>query len=208
MMETSAFSNLIYRVEHPDLMGPEITWVNVGTGVVRGPNRHPLGLYEHTAYGSGVPLVPRTPTLLIDRSNAAVELADIEPAPWTRWYISNRAKLLLESVDAAAFDIKPSQTYIDGREQGEDSTYFVCDVTRFVDALDEQRSRVTVRSPVRTVSIFGDQNTFLRSRVGNHCIFRPTYTPHCVACTEEFRTAVLQAGLTGVRFEKMGALAP
>jgi hypothetical protein len=207
-METSAFGNLIYSVEPLDRWGPEITWANVTPGVVRGPHRHPLGLYEHTGCGSGIPLIPETPIVLIDTSRASAPLADIEPGPGTRWYISDRAKRVLERVDAGAFDIRRAQTSIDGRQQGEEGPYYVCDVTRFVDAPDEQRSRITVvRGPMRAVSVFGDQNTFLRSRVGNHRIFRLMYSSHRVACTEEFRAAVSQAGLTGIEFEKMGALA-
>jgi hypothetical protein len=205
-METSASDDLIYSVELLDRLAPEITWSNLPGGVVRGPHKHPLGLYEHTGVGSGIPLIPETPTVFIDTSKASVPLADIEPGPGTRWYISDRAKRLLERVDAHGFDIRRAQTVIDGRQQDEEGMYSVCDITRFVDALDEHRSRVTVRGPMRTVSVFGDQNTFLGARVGKHKIFRLMYSPHRVGCTDEFRAAVSQAGLTGIQFEKMGAL--
>jgi hypothetical protein len=201
-------TRLIYSIEFADEGGPEITWQNRPDGVIRGPYRHPLGLYEHTGIGTGVPLEPETPILLINMQEAASPLSDIEPALGQRWYISRRTKDLFKSLDAGAFDFRRTQARLLTKEgeQVEGPEYYICDVVRFVDALDEQRSRVTVRGPMRTVSVFGDQNTFRAAQVNGHSIFRPMYSTSRIACTEDFRAAVQRAGLTNFRFEKMGTI--
>lgn len=200
-------SGTIYYIGFDSEEGPEIRWLNCPPGVLKGPFRHPLGLYEHTGVGSGVPLEPQVPELLIDLRTGANPPSDFEPAPGQRWYVSERAKELFERIDPTAFDFRRAHTRLwteAGEADGPD--YFVCDVVKFVDALDEEHSRIIVMGPMRTVSVRGDRNTFFAARVNGHHAFRLMYSPNDMVCTDDFRAAVERAGLTNMRFEKMGML--
>jgi hypothetical protein len=193
----------IYSVEFSD-EATTVTWTNAPSGIIRGPIAHPLGLYEHTGIGSGIPRGSETPTLFVDADEDAVP--DLSPGLGGRWYVSGKAREILERIDSSGFDWTLASTRLltaDGR-QLEGPEFYLCDVTRYVDALDENRSRITVLGPMRTVSVFGDQNTFIADRIGDFRIFRLMYSTSRIVCTEEFRVAVEHAGLTGATFERMG----
>jgi hypothetical protein len=202
---------LIYSIHlSDDEDGPKITWQNRPSGVIIGPYRHPLGLYEYTGVGTGIPLEPETPILEINMVGSANPLPDVLPATGGRWYISRRAKEVFESLDAGAFDFRRAQTRLltASGEHVEGPEHYVCDVVRFIDALDEQRSPVTVRSrgAVRVVSMFGDQNTFRVAQVDGHSVFRPMYSTSHILCTDDFCSAVQRASLTYFRFERKGLI--
>jgi hypothetical protein len=196
-------SPVIYRIEFSD-EATSIMWTNAPSGVIKGPWSHPLGLYEHTGIGSGIPRDIEPPALFIDADEDTVP--DLSPGLGQRWYVSARAKETLERLDDGAFDWRLASTRLltaDGR-QVKGPEFYLCDVKRYIDALIEGRSRVTVRGPMRTVSIFGDQNTFNADRIGSHKVFRLMYSPSRIVCTEEFRAAIEQAGLTGVTVARIG----
>lgn len=198
----------IYEFGFVDDYGPEITWTNCPPGVIKGPFRHPLGLYEHTGSGSGVPLEPETPALLIDQTTSKRAPMDFEVGAAERWYISARAKEVFDRLDFGAFDFRRAEVMLrtaTGQVPGPD--YYICDVVRFLDALDESRSRVSVApGSMRVVSFFFDDNVFNARAIGDHRVFRLMYSPHRILCTEAFRTGVRQAGLTNITFTKIGVL--
>lgn len=205
----------IYRMRFgDDEFSPDSTWINrPARGVLRGPLRHPLGLFQHLSQGTGFDPHWETPVFMLDVTNGSVprdaELGD----GGGEWLVSQRAKEVLESLDHEAFAFLPVATRLrDKNGDCEGPPYFLCDVIRFVDALDVGRSRVRMRDgDPRTVEFLYDArlgfagNVFRRSSVCTHKVFRLMYMPFVVACTEDLRTAWSRAGLdTNIVFECLG----
>ena len=207
-------SNSVYQVglgDDENALLPGYRWVNGPTAFLRGPVHHPLGLYEHTGVGTGMPDDMETPVFAFDLTNGS-KLSDFEIGDGTRWLVSARAKQVFQAVDKNAFVFRKATTHIldnSGERAGPD--YFLCDVVRFVDAVDEGRSEVRVEEAQanrqRSVLVFlGAKNVFRRSAVGDSKIFRLMFTPDTIACTETLRGGVMEAELTNVTFKLLGKL--
>lgn len=195
-------ANVIYEIGFKSSNGPQIDWVNQPDGVIKGPFHHPLGLFEHTGVGSGIPIEPEVPELHIKKIGRSKPISDFQPARGTRWYISQRAKELFERVDGSAFDFRLARTKHDG-SPGPD--FYICDVIRFVDGLDTKKSRVTP-SASGSVTFFFDDNVFRASEIGAHLLFRLTFSPDRIMCVGAFRSAVKESGLANIAFKKIGIM--
>lgn len=155
-----------------------------------------------------------TPLFLIDPAKGRVPLADVEPAIGRDiWLISGRAKRVFENVDAAGFEFVrvKIKTRSDHAEVQSDPEYWLCDVVRFLDALDEEKSSAVVKSlsnGVKRARRRGIGTEVLKSSVigrDSH-IFRLMYAPSAVYATESFVDAVTKAKLTGVKIGDGGRL--
>jgi hypothetical protein len=90
----------------------------------------------------GFPEYPETPCFLFDKRVGTLPL-DLEQFD-AFWFVSDRAKAVLQTVDPSAFAFCRCKVELpQGEYNGPD--YWLCDVVRALDALDEARSRVKIR---------------------------------------------------------------
>nr|AWM08804.1 DUF1629 domain-containing protein [Bradyrhizobium symbiodeficiens] len=125
------------------------------------------------------------------------------------WLISDRTKALFERIDPEAFVFVPCDVRVpQGRYHGAD--YWLCDVVRVLDALDESASclRIGIRDDVRYIDhgqkyygyAPGYKLFFREAAVGNAHIFRMAYDNGTIICDQEFKDACKSAGLKRIRF--------
>lgn len=125
------------------------------------------------------------------------------------WLISDRTKEVFEQVDAEAFVFVPCNVRVPkGSYHG--PNYWVCDVVRVLDSLDEAEShlRIGVRDDVRYLDhgkkyyelIPGYKLVFKEASIGNAHIFRMAHNEATVICDQELKDACKYAGLRGIGF--------
>ncbi|PJG54226.1 hypothetical protein CVM73_15530 [Bradyrhizobium forestalis] len=120
------------------------------------------------------------------------------------WLISDRTKAVFERLDPEAFvfvpcDVRMPHGIYDGPK------YWLCDVVRVLDALDESQSRlrIGIRNDVRYIDhgrkyyelSLGDKLVFREAAIGNAHIFRMAYHDAGIICDQEFKDACKSAGL-------------
>ncbi|MDE5443756.1 DUF1629 domain-containing protein [Bradyrhizobium sp. CSA207] len=125
------------------------------------------------------------------------------------WLISDRAKLVFESIDPEGFSFVPC-TVRTPRGAWEGSPYWLCDVVRVLDALDESKTRVksSIRDDRRyedfgrkVYEFTGETELIFREEViGNAHIFRMAYYDSRIICDGELKDACKSAGLKGLLF--------
>jgi hypothetical protein len=126
------------------------------------------------------------------------------------WLVSNRTKSVFEAVDSAAFaflacDVRlPSGDY-DG------PPYWLCDVVRVLDALDEAQSRLQIGiRESKAYSDFGKKYyslaggrelVFRDDAIGDAHVFRMEYLQPIVICDQTMKDACKAARLKGIKFD-------
>jgi hypothetical protein len=118
------------------------------------------------------------------------------------WFISDRMKAVLESVDPEAFAFLKCKVQLPDGTDG--PLRWLCDVVRVLDALDEEKSTITKRAASdggEVYSFFGEVKLIFKEEVvdSSH-IFRMEYFDAKVICDEKMRLACKAADLTGLRF--------
>jgi Immunity protein family (Imm11) len=118
------------------------------------------------------------------------------------WFISDRMKAVIESVDREAFAFLKCKVQM--RDGSDGPVRWLCDVIRVLDALDEENSDVEIGvadngSKTYNAKLRGDM-TFKPSAIGSHHVFRMAYYEAATVCDDHFRLACKSAELTGVRF--------
>ncbi|WP_367184935.1 DUF1629 domain-containing protein [uncultured Bradyrhizobium sp.] len=126
------------------------------------------------------------------------------------WLISDRAKSVFEAVDPEAFsflacDVDVQNGVWDGPR------YWFCDVRRFLDAVDEERSKLEIGisdDPAardfgqKCYDFFGDvELVFKEELVGDAHVFRMAHAELRIICDQVLKDAWKSAGLRGVLFE-------
>jgi hypothetical protein len=148
------------------------------------------------------------PVLLTGKEHGRLPLKDFEPASGDFWLLSDPAKKLLEATDPDAFVFCPVEIRTTGTERDSGPRWF-CDVTRFLDAIDEERSTLRVTDygrGRRLVQIEDAKRThFRRSSIGSAHVFRSVNNPECY-CSSHFRDTVRSSGLNGLGFWSAGVL--
>lgn len=97
------------------------------------------------------------------------------------------------------------------RGQYDGPKFWLCDVVRVLDALDEWQShlRIGIRDDIRFVDhgqkyyeflICGGKLVFREAAIGNAHIFRMAYADHAVICDQEFKDACKSEGLRKIKF--------
>lgn len=118
------------------------------------------------------------------------------------WLVSGRMKGVLEVIDSDAFEFVRCDFHaFDGMISPD---FWLCDVVRVMDALDESASdvQIIVRDGRKIYNLMGSVCLIFRSDiVGNARVFRMEYSQDSIFCDEFMRTACKQAGVTGVQFE-------
>lgn len=159
--------------------------------------------YRVTRLPASTPPVP----YMFDKSNRGWP-CDVELCFWW-WLISDRTKAVFERIDPAAFVFVPCDVRVTkGSYHGPD--YWICDVVRVLDAVDESKSlvRTGVHDDVR--NIYHGQKyydlrpeyklVFRETTIGNAHIFRMAYNESAVICDQEFKDACKSAGLKRIHF--------
>lgn len=126
------------------------------------------------------------------------------------WLVSDRMRQVLESVDAAAFAFVECDYALSDGSIG--PRYYLCDIVRVLDALDEQASTLRVRfekdydtgEDVKIRSLLGPVKLVFNDEiVGSAHVFKQV----CLSigagaiCDEILRQACKDAGLSGIQFQ-------
>jgi hypothetical protein len=149
--------------------------------------------------GRGFVPFPEPPRLVIDKSLGR------EPRDWEMfqdyWLVSDRMKILLETLDSEAVRFVRCETrYRDNRVA---PGYWLCDVVRVLDAVDEANSvlKIEYPTPDRKVYNLSAQSSLLfkEESVGAAHIFRLFFYP-MIVCDQVFKDACKEAAVRGIRF--------
>jgi hypothetical protein len=143
---------------------------------------------------------PETPVFLSDPRLGRIDRDFEEYCGY--WFISDRMKAVLERVDAPAFTFFKCKVQLPDGTDG--PVRWLCDVLPVLDALDESKSTITIRTADNGSRVYnfsgGVRLIFKDDAVGPHHVFRMMYYDAQVICDEEMRLACKAAELTGLRF--------
>ncbi len=161
----------------------------------------------------GFPNYPEPPRFLFDRKLGRTP-RDLEL--FNAYSLaSDRTKIVFQAIDPDAFVfVRCEVTVPQGKYDG--PSYWLCDVVRVLDALDETRSRLTIeRRGQPDYSYAGEKHysiagatelVFKQDAIGNAHVFRMAYGQRTVICDDVLRDACRAAGLTGIRFRDASRL--
>lgn len=158
------------------------------------------GIYRRPEGRRGFRNYATTPILRFDtRLGRAVR--DMEPIGQF-WLVSDRAKAVLEQVDSDAFAFLECRVEL--RDGSEGPRYWLCDVVRVLDALNEPESTAMIKKNDRGDKVYnmiGDEIlVFKEDVVSSNHIFRMRYRESTVICDDVMRDACKTAGLKGWSF--------
>jgi len=167
------------------------------------PVLHVLGGEER-----GFKNFPEAPKLLFDKKLGRPPL-DLGPFG-DYWLISDRTKVLFESLQANAFSFLKCDIVL--RDGSTGPQYWLCDVSTILDAVDEEKSIVDIIMPgdrdlnrvatYKRYKLIMNYELMLKDDVvAGHQIFRLTYSPHYIVCTDIFKKSC--KGLSGFQFNKL-----
>jgi hypothetical protein len=149
--------------------------------------------------GRGFVPYPETPRLVIDKSLGRA------PADWELFHdyrlVSDRMKSLLEELDLEGVRFVRCETrYRDGRAA---PTYWLCDVVRVLDAVDEAKSVLEIEYPTPGRKVYNLRGrsslVFKEDSVGAAHIFRLLFYP-TIVCDQVAKDACKEAGMKGIGF--------
>jgi hypothetical protein len=148
----------------------------------------------------GFPDYPEPPRLRIDKKLGSRPPGDLQ-VYGEYWLISDAMKTMLETCDpdACAFvkcDVQPA-------EAAPGSGFWLCDVVRVLDALEESASKVEIGheadgkrySFVGRTSLIFKEDVIARAR-----IFRMAHMEPTIICDQQLKDACKTAGLKGIQF--------
>jgi len=147
----------------------------------------------------GFPNYPEAPRVLID-TKFGRPLRDWEECS-QYWLISDRMKAVLEEVDPQACAFVKCEMRLRNCEPG--PGYWLCDVVRVLDAVEEAESRVKIYDERgdKTYSLMGGARlVFKEDVVRSAHIFRMAHLEPAVVCDQKFKDAYKAAGLRGISF--------
>jgi hypothetical protein len=161
----------------------------------------------------GFPDYPEAPRFLFDKKRGRWPL-DLELFH-AYWLVSDRTRSVFEAADSAGFaflacDVRLPRGDYDGPR------YWLCDVIRVLDALDEARSRlkIRIREDERHIdfgkkyySLVGRAELVFRDNaIGDAHVFRMAYMDGTIICDQTMKDAGKAAGLKGIRFDDASKL--
>ncbi len=124
---------------------------------------------------------------------------DLEGGLSGYWLVSERLKNVFEQVDPSAFVFVECDYRLQDGSPG--PRLFLCDVVRVLDALDEQKSKLTIEVSDEFVGgkyynfAGGISLVFRAEVVGDAHVFRTPYSGNYVVCDGVLRAAVQAAGI-------------
>jgi hypothetical protein len=147
----------------------------------------------------GFPNYPEPPRVLFDKKLGRPP-RDLELCS-EYWLISDRMKTVLEAVDPAGVAFVRCEVRLRGGELG--PLYWLCDVVRILDAVDEMASRLRIydKQGRKTYSLVGGASlVFKEDVVGPAHVFRMAYMEPAVICDQLLKDSCKAAGLKGITF--------
>lgn len=145
----------------------------------------------------GFPSLRETPRLVY-HPHAGVPPQDLEGGMSGYWLVSARLRKVMEAIDPDAFVFTSADYRLADGSEG--PTYFLCDVTRTVDALDEDTSQLNIEISDefelgKYYNLTGDVRlAFKRYVLGSAHVFRLPFHGG-VFCDRVFKDAAEAAGI-------------
>jgi hypothetical protein len=148
---------------------------------------------------------PEAPCFLFDKKVGRLP-QDVEGFD-DYWLVSDRAKSVFEAADPAGVAFLPCDVRLPHGDY-DGPRYWLCDVLRVLDALDEARSRlkIGIRDDERYAD-FGRKYysvpidlVFRDDAIGDAHVFRMAHMRGTIICDQTMKDACKVAGLKGIRF--------
>ncbi len=194
------------------VFGPDVTGGGPGHGLFfenEDKLRTPPRLIVRPRDG-GFPALSEKPRIVFDRKRGKPP-RDLEGGMSGYWFVSERLKQVLEKADPEGFSFVECDYILPDGSRG--PVHFLCDVTRKIDALDLERSKVKILTykedpgvPYYSIAgraelrfdedLVGSARVFIQPRLGANPICDSTIRDSCKALD----------GLTGVRFRQADKL--
>lgn len=160
-------------------------------------------------YGSKhLPDFVEPPRLVFDKKSGRPP-HDLDPCAGF-WLVSDKTKAVFEAVDRDAFSFAACEIRVPQGGIWEGPRYWLCEVARILDALDETRSRVKtgIRNDERYLDngkkfydfSFNDHLVFREDVVGDAHAFRMPYCRSTSIGDQVLKDACKSAGLKGIKF--------
>ncbi len=146
----------------------------------------------------GFPLLTEKPQLRLE-PGAGDPPEDLEGGMSGYWLVSERLKDAFEGVDPDGFEFVECEYTLQDGSVG--PRYFLCDITRKIDALDEGASKLNIKRSDeypggKYYSLGGGVSLAFRPEaVGDAHVFRTPYSGNVVFCDAKLRGAVIAAGM-------------
>jgi hypothetical protein len=188
---------------------PQVTWLYSDGSldwmrdVEPGPIRHPAG--QPYPEGTGFPSDFSPPQMIFPQrpsawsSDQALPIADISESGGERfWVVSNQLRQIFLDMDPDAFKFHPLSILVGPeREIYEGPPYWLCEVVRYLDALDLEKTKHTVKDHgvggIITYPNVWSTIYFKRSAVQSNHIFRLMFDPNKIYCSLAMRNAMVSA---------------
>lgn len=146
---------------------------------------------------------PVTPIFLLD-SKIGRAIRDIERIHGY-WLISEKTKAVFSDIDPEAFAYLECLTQL--RDGSEGPRYWLCDVVRELDCIDEAASNINIGYNVYGKYYYfvlaGKKIVIEEDVVRQAHIFRPKFTLHFIVCDESIKSACKAAGVQGFKYTKL-----
>jgi hypothetical protein len=191
--------------ERADLFTQADVDAGIRTRVPYGPRSGPKSqMNNFVGVASG--FSPTTPPLrlLLDVSGVGSDrpLKDILPGYFRSgsWTVLERAKHVLDTLHPQGFEYWPVRVELRqrGKSVGE-LTAWACEPIIMVEGLD------AANTPRFSVALREGQLLFRSSALGSSAFFRDEAASFLLCCTSAARDAILNAGLTGLYFDRVGS---
>jgi len=147
----------------------------------------------------GGPKYSDVPRFLFDKQ-LGLPPRDLEEY-WHYWLVSNKTKAVLEGVDPDGFVFVECDVLRPDGAVG--PAYWLCDVIRILDAVDEAASRLKIydeQGPKSYSLVGGATLVFKEAVVGEAHVFRMAHLKPAVICDQQLKDACKVAGLRGISF--------
>jgi hypothetical protein len=149
--------------------------------------------------GGGFPPLRETPRLVLDPKRGPPP-EDLEGGLSGYWMVSERLKNVFEAVDPEGFAFVECDYRLADGSKG--PRYFLCDVVRTLDALDEENSKLNIKisddySEGKFYSFAGGISlAFRKDIIGDAHVFHMPFSGNYVICDRTLREAVQAAGMS------------
>ena len=146
----------------------------------------------------GFPALSEVPRLVYS-PDAGDPPQDLEGGISGYWMVSERLQRVLSQIDPAGFAFVEADYRLSDGTKG--PRYYLCDVIRELDAVDELVSKLTIEeSDEYPAGKFydltgGSSLAFRKDAVGEAHVFRTPYSGRLVFCDRRLRDAVVGAGM-------------
>lgn len=141
---------------------------------------------------------PENPRVVIGKRKKGPPPSDIE-LYHSYWLISDRLKVLFESVDPPAFAFQACDVTM--RDGSPGPAFWLCDVVRVLEAFDERTAQELRAHPSKYHRMRNDRKlVFAEAAIGDARIFRTPYMFPDVFCDQSMKDACKAAGMKGMRF--------